>query len=251
MACDIKVGSKGANVIKLQKFLSGTTYQGGKPYYRGKIDADYGNLTKGATSGKYIGGVALWQYHHKLKPDGYAGPITTARMGIRCAVSVAPKPATPTVKPLPTPVKYDMYLVPTKNCPVSDPSIVALAKQITQGCKSKLEEAKAIFVWVRDVCNYEYYYNTRYGCLGTLRRKAGNCTDLAHLEIALFRARQIPARYWHIDARFTSGISGHTCPQCFVDGKWYNADPTNNGNLFGSVKWTVVKDKGTMAECYY
>jgi hypothetical protein len=96
MSCDIKIGTSGTLVTQLQKFLASQTYGGGKPYYVAKIDGQYGNYTKGALTGIYKGGVLLWQKHHSLVADGYAGPITTAKMskyGFSCVVT------NPTQKP--------------------------------------------------------------------------------------------------------------------------------------------------------
>lgn len=89
MACDIKIGSNGKNVIVLQNFLKSVTYGGGHPYYSGKIDGEYGPMTEGSADSKRLnyGGVMLWQKHHGLVADGYAGPITTAKMGLNCTTT--------------------------------------------------------------------------------------------------------------------------------------------------------------------
>ena len=71
------------------------------------------------------------------------------------------------------------YLVATANCQVNDPSIQRLAAQLTAGLTSEWDKAKAIFNWVRDSISYSFYYNTRYGAVGTLQRRTGNCCDHA------------------------------------------------------------------------
>ena len=76
MACDIKPGSTGANVIQLQLFLRVTKD------YMGKIDGQYGPITKAA--------VTTYQRRHKLVTDGWAGPITTGYMKLECAINNAP-----------------------------------------------------------------------------------------------------------------------------------------------------------------
>ncbi|MGZ7108545.1 MAG: transglutaminase-like domain-containing protein, partial [Methanobacterium sp.] len=52
---------------------------------------------------------------------------------------------------------------------------------------------------------YSFYYDTRYGALGTLNNRAGNCCDQTHLVVALSRAAGLPARYVHGDCTFASG----------------------------------------------
>lgn len=76
MSYDINPGTEGKLVTCLQRFLKSRTYGGGKPYYPQKIDGKYGSYTKAA--------VTRWQLHHNIKPDGYAGPITTGRMQLVC-----------------------------------------------------------------------------------------------------------------------------------------------------------------------
>jgi hypothetical protein len=72
---------------------------------------------------------------------------------------------------------------------------------------------------------------------------------MGHLLIALYRAAGLPARYWHLNAK--DGVFGHTDVEVYVNGKWYNADATNNANQFGYVVWTLVKDLGRFAELPY
>lgn len=59
---NLKIGSKGNDVLQLQKFLQG---QG---LYNGKLDGIYGPQTQGA--------VQVFQGHANLKPDGIVGPLT-------------------------------------------------------------------------------------------------------------------------------------------------------------------------------
>ncbi|MGB9980539.1 transglutaminase-like domain-containing protein, partial [Methanobacterium sp.] len=95
------------------------------------------------------------------------------------------------------------------------------------------------------------YYNTKYGAVGTLNAKTGNCVDTAHLLIALERAAGIPARYKHVYAQFSSGNwYGHVYAQVWVNGKWYNVDGTSYSNTFGVIKnWntSTATYKGTYA----
>ena len=151
----------------------------------------------------------------------------------------------------PVPASLQQYLKATKNCQVTNSQIQALAKSITNGKSSTYDKAVAIFNWVRDNLGYSFYYNTKYGAVGTLSKKTGNCVDTAHLLIALERAAGIPARYEHVNAKFTSGNwYGHVIAQVYVNGKWYNADATSSKNTFGVIKnWNTgtATYKGTYA----
>ncbi len=106
-----------------------------------------------------------------------------------------------------------------------------------------LEKATNIFNWVRDCVNYSFYYNTKRGAIGTLKSRMGNCVDLSHLMVALSRAVGIPARYVHAECKFSSGWCGHVWAQLFVNGKWINADASNNINDFGIIRnWNTKND---------
>ncbi len=143
-----------------------------------------------------------------------------------------------------TPVPSDLakYLAATTNCQVNNAQIKALAASITAGKTSSYDKAVAIFNWVRDNLGYSFYYNTKYGAVGTLNARTGNCVDTSHLLIALERAAGIPARYEHVYAKFTSGNwYGHVIAQVWVNGKWYKADATSSRNSFGVVNnWNTA-----------
>ncbi|WP_141705222.1 transglutaminase family protein, partial [Methanobacterium sp. A39] len=149
------------------------------------------------------------------------------------------------------PSELQQYLQATTNCQVTNSQIQALAKSITSGKTSTYEKAVAIFNWVRDNTDYVFYSNSQQGAVTTLSKKSGNCCDLTHLLIALERAAGIPARYEHVNAKFSSGTwYGHVLAQVYVNGKWYSADASNNINTFGVIKnWdiTTATIKGTYA----
>ncbi|MBC7100013.1 MAG: pseudomurein-binding protein [Methanobacteriales archaeon] len=142
------------------------------------------------------------------------------------------------------------YLVATANCQVNDPSIRSLAAQLTAGLTSEWDKAKAVFNWVRDKISYSFYYNTRYGAVGTLKYRTGNCCDHAHLVVALARAAGIPARYKHGICTFSSGTYGHVWAELYINGKWYSADATSSRNSLGVINnWNTATGKilGTYA----
>ncbi|OEC86303.1 Ig-like domain-containing protein, partial [Methanobacterium sp. A39] len=149
------------------------------------------------------------------------------------------------------PSELQQYLQATTNCQVTNSQIQTLAKSLTSGKISAYDKAVAIFNWVRDKLGYSFYYNTKYGAVGTLNAMTGNCVDTAHLLIALERAAGIPARYEHVYAKFSSGNwYGHVIAQVWVNGKWYNVDATSYSNTFGVIKnWnaSTATYKGTYA----
>ncbi|QSQ15624.1 RHS repeat-associated core domain-containing protein [Myxococcus landrumensis] len=59
----------------------------------------------------------------------------------------------------------------------------------------KLGNAKAIYDFVKNEFDLDWYHGSMKGSTETLRQKRGNDADLSTLLIALFRAREIPARY--------------------------------------------------------
>ena len=127
------------------------------------------------------------------------------------------------------------YLKPSKNCQSDDPIIVALAEELTEGMTNSLDKAVAIYNYVRDTISYSFYYDTRYGALGTLDAETGNCVDHSHLLIALFRAAGLPARYAHGTCTFNSGTYGHVWTQVLLGDTWVVADATSARNSFGKV----------------
>ena len=128
------------------------------------------------------------------------------------------------------------YLSSSNNCPVSNAEIVALANKLTGSFTKELDKAFAIFEYVRDTISYSYYYDTKYGAVGTLHAKAGNCVDQSHLLIALYRAAGFPARYVHGSCIFSDGdVSGHVWTQVLVDGTWIVGDAINVRNSLGNV----------------
>ena len=134
------------------------------------------------------------------------------------------------------------YLNPTNNCQSNSTIIKSYAASITSGLTTQIDKAVAIFNWVRDNIDYSFYYNTKYGAVGTLASKTANCVDTSHLMIALMRAAGIPAEYEHVYAQFTSGNwYGHVIALVYINGVWYKADGTSSKNQFGVVNnWNTT-----------
>ena len=128
------------------------------------------------------------------------------------------------------------YLKATTHCEVDNAAIKNIVNSVTKGLTSTSAKAKAIFNYVRDTLSYSFYYNTKYGAVGTLNAKKGNCVDHSHLLVAMFRTADIPARYVHGTCKFTSGSTyGHVWVQVLIDNKWTIADATSSKNSLGSV----------------
>ena len=132
------------------------------------------------------------------------------------------------------------YLQPTTNAQSNNPTIVALANKITAGLTTPYSKAVAIFDWVRNNITYSFYYNTKYGAVGTLAAGTGNCCDHSNLVVALARAAGIPARYQQGYCDFSDGWYGHVWAQLYVNGKWYYADTISTANTFGTItNWNL------------
>nr|WP_319372587.1 transglutaminase-like domain-containing protein [uncultured Methanobacterium sp.] len=134
------------------------------------------------------------------------------------------------------PAGYSQYCLPTLNCQSDNPSIIALANNISNSAFSAYDMAARIFNWVRDNTGYEFYYNTEKGAVGTLQSGAGNCVDTTHLLVALCRAAGLPARYVHANCYFSSGNwYGHVWAMIYVNGQWCWADATSYRNELGVI----------------
>jgi hypothetical protein len=134
------------------------------------------------------------------------------------------------------PAGYEVYLAASANCQSNDASIIALANSITSGSSSPYDSAVRIFNWVRDNLGYSFYYNTKYGAVGTLSAGSGNCVDTSHLLIALYRASGLAARYVHGYCCFSSGNwYGHVWAEVYVNGGWVTTDATSSANTFGVI----------------
>jgi hypothetical protein len=134
------------------------------------------------------------------------------------------------------PSGFEIYINPSSNCQSNDARIIALANSITAGAVTPYEKALLIFNWVRDQVEYEFYYNTAKGAVGTMDSRGGNCCDIAHLIVALSRASGLAARYEHANCFFTYSQTwyGHVWAEIYVNG-WVTADGSNNYNEFGII----------------
>ena len=137
------------------------------------------------------------------------------------------------------------YLKSSWHCKVGSAKIKALVKTLTKGLTNRVDKAKAIFNYVRDTLDYGLYYNTRYGALGTLKNKKGNCVDHSHLLVAMYRTAGFKARYVHGVCHFNSGHTyGHVWTQVLIGKTWVCADATSYGNSLGKISnWNTKSYK--------
>lgn len=136
---------------------------------------------------------------------------------------------------------YSPYLAESDNCQVNNAKIRKLVAELTGGKTTDSEKARAIFNFVRDTISYSFYYDTRYGAVGTLDAETGNCVDHSHLLVAMYRAAGLPARYVHGTCTFSSGNTyGHVWTQVSIGNKWIVSDATSSRNSFGEiVNWNT------------
>ena len=138
-----------------------------------------------------------------------------------------------------TPTLPDMsaYLKQTANCQVNNAVIQELAVTAKGDASTPYETAKNIFDYLQENTSYYFpvYSNTRYGALQTWQNRTGNCCDLAHMLVAVWRAGNVPARYYHAQVTSSAGSQyGHVWAQAYVNGIWYHGDLANNVNYFSS-----------------
>ena len=128
------------------------------------------------------------------------------------------------------------YLAASTNCQVNDAKIKKLVSKLIKDCKTEKEKATKLFNYVRDTISYSFYYNTRFGAVGTLNAGTGNCVDHAHLVVAMCRAAGLATRYVHATCHFSSGNTyGHVFAQVLIGNTWTVADATSSRNSLGNV----------------
>lgn len=127
------------------------------------------------------------------------------------------------------------YLAASTNCQVNNDKIKQLVTKLTSGLTSEKAKATAIYNYVRDAISYSFYYDTRYGAVGTLNAGSGNCVDHSHLLVAMYRTAGLPARYVHGTCTFSSGTYGHVWTQVLIGDTWIVSDATSARNSFGNV----------------
>jgi transglutaminase-like putative cysteine protease len=88
------------------------------------------------------------------------------------------------------------YMKPTSAVQSDHPIFINLVNSLTAGLTTQWEVLKALNGWIMDNI---YYGSNPYGydALSTFALKYGNCSNYAHIALALVRAAGIPARITH------------------------------------------------------
>ena len=129
----------------------------------------------------------------------------------------------------------DSVIVKNKTEP-SGHTVQEVADSICSGLTNDHDKAVALYNFVRDDIDYEYYYNTQKGAQGTLDSGAGNCCDQAQLLVAMFRSQGLNCRFVHGTCTFSSGsVYGHVWTQVSDDGQYIVCDPTSTRNAYGVI----------------
>ncbi len=116
------------------------------------------------------------------------------------------------------------YLQPTQFLEVNDPEIQSLAKEITEGKRTDLEKARAIFEWVYG--NLEKRGSvTIPTAKQVLRDRYGDCNEHATLYAALARAAGIPTDIMVGLVYQGDGFYYHAWNVSWIGGQWVPVDP--------------------------
>ena len=146
----------------------------------------------------------------------------------------------------------EKYLRPTWGVDPTAPEILALAKQLGAGEKSKRAFAEDAFSYVKNRIKFAMEWPTG-GAVGTLKAGVGTCQHKLSVLIALLRANGIPARYRLVGVQIVKQIYdlqgmnqdplaaavydsigyvfGHGCVEALLDGEWLPGDPTYEEDL--------------------
>lgn len=140
----------------------------------------------------------------------------------------------PTREPEWSRTDYAEYLKPTSLGPI-DGEVKKLADSITNGKKTVLEKARAIYDWC---CSNMYRDPATIGCgkgdvCSLLQKPGGKCTDISSVFIALCRAAGVPARELfsvRLGKKAEEDITTyqHCWAEFFLPGYgWVTADPAD------------------------
>ena len=138
-------------------------------------------------------------------------------------------------------------LAPGRFIDSEHPDIRTLAETLTDPAADAVENAVAIYYWVRDKVRYNPYLAgdspEDYLASATLKVREGWCVTKALLLAALCRAAGIPARVGYADVRNhlsterlrqsmqTDVFYFHGYTSLFLDGRWVKATPAFNIEL--------------------
>jgi hypothetical protein len=92
---------------------------------------------------------------------------------------------------------HRQYLMPERDRQSSDPAIVRLAREVTQGSRYAHEAGNAILSWIADNLTFDSSISVPSDALSALRYRKAYCVGYSNLAVAMLRAAGIPARVAH------------------------------------------------------
>lgn len=126
----------------------------------------------------------------------------------------------------------DGFLGAETHVEVEDPSIQALAHQLSSGSKNRCQTLRALYDYVGDNVTYTSYEAGDRGAVWALEHGAGDCTEFSDALLALSRAARIPARFlegvtYRAGAGSDLGETKHDWLEAYLPGHgWVPLDPT-------------------------
>lgn len=154
--------------------------------------------------------------------------------------------------------QLEQYLKPATGIECDNPRIVELAAEITAGCTTDDEKARALFNWVRDevayTMNAPFWDMKFYLATSVIDRGEGYCVQKSCVLTTLARAAGIPSRMCFadienlaIDQEVVDLMGGtrlftyHSYTEWFIDGQWRMATPTFDKDLCQRKGYPVVE----------
>lgn len=142
----------------------------------------------------------------------------------------------------------EVYLKPTALIDSDHPAVIELAHKVTDGANHPIDQAKRIYLAVRDGIRYDPYVPFHrpetYRASHVLKMGRGYCVSKASLLCALGRALGIPSRVGfanvrnHLATKQMIERQGgnnlfvyHGFTDFFLEGKWVKATPAFNKEL--------------------
>lgn len=148
------------------------------------------------------------------KPGEGRVVIRTGSLAQPTAVSEKGKPA-------------DSYLMPADKIESDAPEIVAQAKGLETGTKSREELVGALVSWTSDRLNDTV--DDGGSALASFKSRTGNCQTHARLYTALARGAGIPTRFVSgLVYQDGKGFLYHSWAESFIGDRWISVDPTYN-----------------------
>ena len=177
-----------------------------------------------------LGNTVLQWQTPPLPPHG----LRSIRLDV--AVHMARQPALQAVEP-------GAWLQAERHTECDDPAIVALAGALRQ--THPRASVQAIYDWVRTHLNYAGYLPNDLGAAHALRERSGDCTEYAHLVVALCRALGLPARALggfvveQDDA--PASVAYHNWAEVHVDGAWRLVDAQKEALFDGGERYVALR----------